>query len=367
MRSLMGLINLANEHDYLEELTYFRNGASVPFAGRYRLIDFTISNMVSTGANEIGIFTNQKYRALMDHLENGDNFGLDDKNSRLFVLPPDWHDPTDISRGDLRHFHNNRDYFNRSNATDVIIAGSQFIVNADFKKALEQHVDSGADVTLISEQKETLEEMHHPLLRINDEEGRVEFLNHDSDNKHIFTGTYIIKKSKLLEIVDFCIQNYKDNFFIQGIQERLAELNVRYFDINERTMYINSLKSFYHNNMSILDPHIYKEIFKEGRRVRTKTSSQPPTKYLNDCVVKNSTLANGCVIEGNVENSILYRGVKVAKGAVVRNSIIMTNCCIGEGAVIENVILDKDVTVNKDQRLIGSSDKPYVIAKRQTI
>ncbi|TDM07319.1 glucose-1-phosphate adenylyltransferase subunit GlgD [Macrococcus lamae] len=367
MRSLMGLINLANEHDFLEELTYFRNGASVPFAGRYRIIDFTISNMVNTGANEIGIFTNQKYRALMDHLENGDNFGLDDKNSRLFVLPPDWHDPTDISRGDLRHFHNNRDYFNRSNATDVIISGSQFICNMDFKEALKQHVDTGADVTLIAEHKVTLEEMHQPLLRINDEDGKVVFLNHDQENHHIFTGTYIVKKEKLIDIVDFCIQNYKDNFFIQGIQERLDQLNVKYFDIEERTMYINSLKNFYRSNMSILDPVVYKEIFMKNQRIRTKTSSQPPAKYLNDCVVKNSTVANGCVIEGDVENSIIYRGVKIAKGAVVKNSIIMTNCTIGEGVIIENVILDKDVTVNAHQRLIGSTDKPYVVAKRQTI
>ncbi|UTH14601.1 glucose-1-phosphate adenylyltransferase subunit GlgD [Macrococcus equipercicus] len=367
MRSLMGLINLANEHDFLEELTYFRNGASVPFAGRYRIIDFAISNMVNTGADEIGIFTNQKYRALMDHLENGDNFGLDDRNSRLFVLPPDWHDPTDISRGDLRHFHNNRDYFNRSNATDVMIAGSQFICNTDFKEALRQHEETGADVTLITEQRETLEDMHQPLLRINDEEGRVVFLNHDQENKHIFTGTYIIKKDKLLEIVDYCIQNYKDNFFIQGVQERLDQLSVRFFDIHERTMYVNSLKAFYHSNMSILDPTVYKDIFLQAQRIRTKTSNQPPAKYLNDCIVKDSTVANGCLIEGEVEHSILYRGVKIAKGAVVKNSIIMSNCRIGENAIIENVILDKDVSVSDNQRLIGSSDKPFVVAKRQTI
>lgn len=367
MRSLMGLINIENEHDFLEELTYFRNGASVPFAGRYRLVDFSLSNIVNSGANEVALFVNQKYRSLMDHLENGDNFGLDDRKSRLFVLPPDWHDPSDISRGELRHYHNNRDFFTRSKATDVIISGSQFIANTDFKAAYKHHIEIDADITLITEQKEHLEEMHNPLLRINYEGSRVTYLNHDQGNHHIFTGTYIIKKDKLFEIMDFCIQNYKDNLFVQGIQERLHELNVTYFDINETTMYINSLKTFYKSNLDILDPDKYKKIFMKENRIKTKISNQPPTKYVSGCVVRNSTVANGCVIEGEVENSMLYRGVIVESGAVIKNSIIMTNCHIHKGAYIENVILDKDVIVNEHQKLIGSNDKPFVVAKRQTI
>ncbi|WP_414043438.1 glucose-1-phosphate adenylyltransferase subunit GlgD [Macrococcus animalis] len=367
MRSLMGLINIENEHDFLEELTYFRNGASVPFAGRYRLVDFSLSNMVNSGANEVALFVNQKYRSLMDHLENGDNFGLDDRKSRLFVLPPDWHDPTDISRGELRHFHNNRDFFLRSKATDVIISGSQFIANTDYKAAFKHHIATDADITLITEHKDQLEEMHSSLLRVNTEGTRVNFLNHDQENHHIFTGTYIVKKEKLFDIMNFCIQNYKESFFIQGIQERMQDLNITFFDIEETTMYINSLKAFYKCNLDILDPDKYKKIFLKNHRIKTKISNQPPAKYKNGCVVKNSTVANGCIISGHVENSILYRGVEVEEGAVIKNSIIMTNCCIHKDAYIENVILDKDVVVNEHQKLIGSNDKPFVVAKRQTI
>ncbi|WJP98610.1 glucose-1-phosphate adenylyltransferase subunit GlgD [Macrococcus bovicus] len=367
MRSLMGLINLENEHDFLEELTYFRNGASVPFAGRYRLIDFSISNMVNSGVDELALFVNQKYRSLLDHLENGENFGLNDKQSRLFVLPPDWHDPTDISRGDLRHFHNNRDFFSRSKATDVIISGSQFIANVNYKDAFKYHVETDADITLIGEVENELQEMHSPVQRINEENGRVTFLNHDQSNPHLFTGVYIIKKEKLMDILNFCIGNYKDNFFIQGIQERLGELDVRVYDIDTRSFYISSLKTFYHSNLAILNPVIYKDIFMQECRVRTKISNQPPTKYKEDCTVKNSIVANGCVIDGTIENSILYRGATVGKGAVIKNSIIMTNSKIGENVVLENVILDKDVTINDGQRLAGSNDKPFVVAKRQTI
>ncbi|WP_420496513.1 glucose-1-phosphate adenylyltransferase subunit GlgD [Macrococcus psychrotolerans] len=367
MRSLMGLINLSNEQDYLEELTYFRNGASVPFAGRYRLIDFSLSNIVSSGTDQVAIFVNQKYRSLMDHLGNGDDFGLDDRKSKLFVLPPDWHDPSDISKGDLRHFHNNRDFFIRSNATDVIISGSQLIANTDFKDAFKFHIENDADITLISENVDKLEEMHQPLLRVNNEGSKVTYLNHDSANAHVFTGTYIIKKDKLFEIMDYCIQNYKDNFFFHGIFERIDDLDVTYYDIQEVTMYINSLKTFYKNNLSILEPERYKAIFMKENRIKTKISNQPPTKYIGDCTVLNSTVANGCEIAGHVENSILYRGVCVEPGVTIKNSIIMTNCHIKAGALIENVILDKDVIVNEHQKLIGSQDKPFVVAKRQTI
>lgn len=209
--------------------------------------------------------------------------------------------------------------------------------------------------------------MHQPLLHVNTDGNRVTFLNHDQENHHIFTGTYIVKKDKLFEIMDFCIQNYKDNFFVQGVQERMHELNIMFFDIEETTMYINSLKAFYKCNLDILNPDKYKKIFMKENRIKTKISNQPPTKYKDGCIVKNSTVANGCVIEGQIENSILYRGVEVEKGAVIKNSIIMTNCCIHKDAYIENVILDKDVTVNEHQKLIGSTDKPFVVAKRQTI
>lgn len=367
MRTLMGLINLANDHDYLEEITYFRNPASVPFAGRYRIIDFPLSNMVNSGCNEVAIFTNSKYRSLLDHLGNGDHLGLDDRNSRLFVLPPDWHDPTDISLGDLRHFHNNRDYFNRSVATDVIFGDSHMIANIDYGKAFEYHVDSGNDVTLIGQHTDDYHEMHQPVMRISQEGDQVTWLNHDQHNFHLYTGVYIMRKDKVLDTIDYCIQNYKDNFFHHGVLERLNDLKVGCFDIDEETIYINSLKTFYHANLSILNPDRFKRLFMKENRIKTKISNQPPSKYTKHSNVCNALVANGTVISGTVENSMIYRGVVIEEGAVVKNSIIMTDCHIGNDVYLENVILDKAVTVSNHARLMGSSDKPFVVAKRQTV
>ena len=160
METMMGLINLEHEHHFFHELTYFRSGASIPFAGRYRLIDFPLSNMGDSGVKEIAIFTSSKYRSLMDHLETGENWGMGRQNGGLFILPPDWNDPSDISKGDLRFFHNNRDYFNRGKSAYVLVSGGQYISNTDYLDAFKFHLERKADVTLVSTQQKTLNTEH---------------------------------------------------------------------------------------------------------------------------------------------------------------------------------------------------------------
>ncbi|TMW71776.1 glucose-1-phosphate adenylyltransferase subunit GlgD [Alteribacter natronophilus] len=368
METMMGLINLEHEHDYLSELTYFRCGAAVPFAGRYRMIDFTLSNMVRSNVQDIAIFTRNKYRSLMDHLGTGADWELDRRNGGLFILPPDWNDPTDISRGDLSHFHNNRDYFNRGRSNYVIISGSQFLSNADYQEAFEYHLERKADVTLITTRVQNFEKEHEASLRIEqDDRGWVHNLTNEHSNPHLFTGVYIISKELLMKLVDECIAHHKGHFFLDGIKANLGDLNVQTYEHVGYTAFINSVESFFRNNMNLLNPDNYKELFYKNAFIKTKISNEPPTKYLDLSEVKDSLLANGCEINGEVENSILFRGVKVKPGAKVINSVIMQRCTIEEGVHLENVILDKDVTVRQDQTFIGSPAKPYVVAKRKVM
>ncbi|UTR10629.1 glucose-1-phosphate adenylyltransferase subunit GlgD [Evansella sp. LMS18] len=368
MNSMMGLINLEHEHHFFHELTYFRTGASIPFAGRYRLIDFALSNMVNSRIQEVAIFTRNKYRSLMDHLGTGENWELDRRNGGLFILPPDWNDPSDISKGDLKHFHNNRDYFNRSKSSYVLVSGSQFIANTDYKEAFQYHLDRNADVTLISTEVETLLPEHNSCLKLStDGDGWVTHITNDKKNKLAYSGVYILSKDLLMELVDDCIAHHKDNFFIHGIKEKLGELNIQTYKYEGYSAFINSIESYYRHNMNLLNEEEYIELFYKEPFIRTKISNQPPAKYRFESSVKKSILANGCIIDGNVEGSILFRGVEVKEGATVKNSIIMQRCVIEPGVHLENVILDKDVHVKGDQRFIGSKDKPYVVAKRQVI
>jgi glucose-1-phosphate adenylyltransferase len=368
MNNLMGLINLEHEYDFLEELTYFRSGAATPFAGRYRLIDFTLSNMVKSEITEVAVFTNKKYRSLMDHVGTGADWELARRHGGLFILPPDWNDPTDISRGDLRHFHNNRDYFHRSKADHVIISGSQFIANTSYEKAFKYHLDKDADVTLITTKvNEDLPEYVSQLRIEKDENGKVTNLTNEQSNKELFTGVYIIKKEVLLNLVDECIAFHKDHFFFHGVKENIPNLNVRTFEYDGYSMFINSIESFFRNNMNLLNPDAYRGLFFTNSYVKTKISNQPPVKYRHSADVKDSLLANGCVIDGDISKSVIFRGVQVKKGASIKNSIIMQRCVIEEGVHLENVILDKDVQITRGQTFIGSPEKPFIVAKRRVI
>ncbi|AOM82124.1 glucose-1-phosphate adenylyltransferase subunit GlgD [Salisediminibacterium beveridgei] len=368
MEPLLGLINLDNEHDFLEELTYFRCGAATPFAGRYRMIDFTLSNMVNSGVEEVAIFTNHKYRALMDHIKTGAEWELARRHGGVFILPPDWNDPTDISRGDLRHFHNNRDFFHRSKADHVLISGSQYLANSPVSKAYEEHLATGADVTVLSTQVTEPDDEHSKLLRIEqDDDGVVKGFSSDPANPTVFTNMYIIKKDVLLKMVDYCIAYHKDNFFLDGIRGKLPDLKIQNFDMNGPGMFVNSIQSYYKHNLGLLNPEMYKSVFFKNQLVKTKLSNEPPAKYINGSAVTKSMVSNGCVIQGKVDNSVLFRGVKVAPSATVKNSIIMQRCVIEDNVHLENVILDKDVHVSAGQQLIGSKGKPYVVAKRQRV
>ncbi|MCU9612016.1 glucose-1-phosphate adenylyltransferase subunit GlgD [Caldibacillus lycopersici] len=368
MDRLMGLINLEHEHHIFNELTYFRNNASIPFAGRYRLIDFPLSNMVHTGIEEIAVFVRNKYRSLLDHLGTGDNWDLDRRNGGLFILPPDWNDPSDQSKGDLRFFHNNRDYFNRSNCKYVLVSGSQFITNTDYTDAFKFHLDRNADITLISTNIENLQHEHKPYFRIEaDDIGWVQNITNDKRNHLLFTGVYIINKDILMELVDQCIAFHKNHFFMNGIKDNLHQLKIQTYRHTGYSAFINTIESFYRHNMNLLCEDNYRELFYKPSFIQTKFSNNPPVQYLKSANVKNSILANGCVIDGEVDNSILFRGVHVEEGATIKNSIIMQRCSIGTGVYLENVILDKDVRVKNGQKIIGTTEKPFVVAKRQVI
>lgn len=368
MNTMMGLINLEHEHHYFHELTYFRNGASIPFAGRYRMIDFPLSNMANSNIKEVAIFTRNKYRSLMDHLGTGEHWELDRRNGGLFILPPDWNDPSDISKGDLQFFHNNRDYFERGKSSYVLISGSQFITNSNYKAAFKLHLERNADITLVSTQVESLKKEHEPYCRIDaDEDGWVRDITNDKKNPQVFTGVYIINKDLLMDLVDECIAHHQGDFFTAAIQENQSKLKIQTYQNEGYSAFINSIESFYRHNMNLLKEENYLDLFYKQPFIRTKVSNHPPVTYREKAMVKRSIIADGCVVDGEVNSSVVFRGVTVESGAVIKDSIIMQNCVIEEGVYLENVILDKDVHVTAGQKLIGSKNKPYAVAKRQVV
>jgi len=366
---MMGVINLIHEADEMEALTANRCLATVPFGGRYRLIDFTLSSMVNSGIPKVAVFAHRKFRSLMDHIGSGSNWDLHRKQSGLFVLPPSMEDQTDFGKGDLYHFYKNRDYFARSQLDYVVISRSHMVCNVDFAKVLEQHRETGADITVVCKssseglpglaRKAKLNEAGR-ITDMQDHFGRL-------DSSIISMEMYVLSKDLLLDLVETSLAQGRDHFVRHSILSRLNQLQVHAYMHGGVLGVVNNIAAYYQHSMELLQPEVWRELFFKPGSVYTKVKDEPPTHYRNGADVTHSLVANGCDIEGTVHNSILFRGVKVARGAVVRNSIVMQNGIIGEDGSLENCILDKEVEIRAMQQLKGSTDMPFIALKRKVI
>ncbi|MFW5971925.1 MAG: glucose-1-phosphate adenylyltransferase subunit GlgD [Bacillota bacterium] len=370
MSDLLGVINLENQKDLLNELTYFRCAAAVPYAGRYRLIDFAMSNMSNAGITEIAVFIRKKYRSLMDHLGQGKVWNLDRKIGGLFILPPDWNDPTDVSMGELRHFHNNMSFFVRGRAKHVLLTECQHIANIDYKKIFNQHLENDADITLVYKELNNTNPCYLECKRLafdDNNKSVVKGINNDFKNQNLYLEKFIIKKDVLMEIVQYCIAYGKDNLFRDGIMDHIDQYKIHGYKYNGYHSIVNSIISYYSSSMDLLNIKNYQDLFSQNNTVLTKVKDETPSQYYDSSNAKNSFIANGCKIRGKVKNSILFRGITVEENASVENSIIMQDSYIDKNVTLKNVILDKQVSVSEGSILIGSEEKPYVIAKNQKI
>jgi glucose-1-phosphate adenylyltransferase len=370
MNPIMGVINLVNEPDALEELTYYRCVASVPFGGRYRLIDFALSNMVNSGIDNVAVFTQHKYRSLMDHLGSGKEWDLDRKRGGLFVLPAVTGEPTGMSRGDLYQFYCHRDYFYRGREEYVLISRSHMVCNIHFGDVLRFHQETRADVTVVYKEVEGEEQARFRRLAVKDN-GLVTVMEDHTGRlrtNKVSMEMYLMSKELLLDMVESCLAQGYDHLVRDGIMKNIGKLSVYGYPFQGYLGIVNSIQSYYRNSMQLLQPKVWRELFfqKQGL-IYTKVKDEPPAKYLGSAHVRNALIANGCAIEGRVENSLLFRGVNIRKGAVVRNSIILQNCEIEENAMIENAILDKDVFISRGRVLAGDNKAPFVAAKTKVI
>lgn len=329
-RTLLGIINATNESDLFQNLTAHRSLASLPIAGRYRLIDFMLSNMVNSGIHSVAIFTGHEIRSLMDHLGSGKQWDLDRKRDGLFVFPPNGKFSNE-EFGSFEHFARNKTFFLRSKQDYVVITNGNIIGTIDFCTVLNHHIDIQADITEVFHNGESLQ-------------------------------TYILKKSLLLSL----FEQYKDQGYKSILDVVRAQPHTFQVKPYEHTGYmatIDTLHDYYQNSLDILQPAAWNQVFTKEDPIYTKVKDEPPTKYKKGAQVANSMIANGCIIEGIVENSIIFRSVKIGKGAVVRNSIIMQKSQIEENCELDGVIIDKDVKIENGVKLTGTKETPYVVEK----
>lgn len=369
MKEVMGVINLVNEPDDLEELTYHRAISSVPFGGRYRLVDFILSSMVNSGIRNISIFAQSRYRSLMDHVGSGRSWDLARKRNGLFFLPPAMEDLQEMLKGDLFYFHKHKDYFYRSSADYVVISRSHMVCNIDLQQVVDYHRETKADITLVYKEDKTQFGAKCRRIQTN-ADGRVTMIQDHfgrSDSDKISMEIYVLRKELLLDLVETSLAQGYDHFVRNAILKNLGQLTVYGYAFKGYLGVINSIPGYFRHSMNLLDPEVYQQLFFQPAPILTKVKDEPPTRYTNRANVKNSLIANGCVIDGTVENCILFRGVKVHSGAVLKNSIVLQNGQIMERATLQNVILDKDVRISNDTILVGDTKAPYIAEKSKVI
>lgn len=372
MNDVIGIINNTKEEKNLDNIINGRSLATIPFGGRYRLIDFTLSNMVNSGINNVGILVKKNYTSLIGHIRSPKEWDLDRKKDGLFILPPDNENVQHGTvKGDLEILNCNMNYLIKSRQKYVLISGANIICNIDYAEALKYHRENKNDITVIYKkfEKGSLDCPHCTEIKI-DENKRILDMKLNSKKTSFLNMSidmYIMKKELLIEIIKDCISKEEYDLLEDGIIKRLKDLNVYGYEFIGYAGSIRSINHYYKHSMDLINPEIWRELFFKSGTIYTKIKDLAPSKYGKDSSVKNSLVSNGCIIDGIVENSVIFRGVKIEKGAVIKNSVIMEDSSIEEGAILQNVIIDKDSLITRDKKLIGNEDYPVAIDKRTII
>ena len=371
MSNTMGII-FSNIHDSdVPELTQCRTLGSIPFFGRYRLVDFALSNMVNSEITKVGVITKSNYQSLMDHIGSGKDWDLARRHGGLRILPPfGVEENNSLYNTRLEALKNITGYLEKSTEQYVVMADCDLVCNMDYDAIVRGHIKNNADITLVYAKAEAREmaSTNNVVLKM-DKEGRVKDISFNprvQGKVALFANVFVMNRSLLLTLVKDAIAHNKHHFTADIVARNVDSLRIFAHEHKGYLAKITSLQSYYDKSMELLDRKKMNEVF-QNNNVFTKIRDSAPTKYGDEAVVKNSLIADGCVIDGTVENSILFRGVKVAKGAVVKNSILMQDTIISERSFINCIITDKDVIVTDGRTLSGCETNPFYLRKSSRV
>ncbi|MCF0131703.1 MAG: glucose-1-phosphate adenylyltransferase subunit GlgD [Pseudobutyrivibrio sp.] len=374
--STLGII-FPNTYDKtMSELTSNRSIASLPFASRYRVIDFMLSNMVNAGISNVSIIVKRNYHSLLDHLGNGREWDLARKKGGLNIVPPFSRDDVQVYNGRVQGLTSILGFLRSQKEEYVVMSDAFYATTMDIQKLVETHVSTNAYMTCVYKRYK----LSANALTIPQEKGDP-YYSYELDGDRI-TGMQInpktedylnlamnitvMKRTDLIQAVSDAYVAGQTHFGRDVIMPKLATERILGYEVTDYVAVIDGVKEYFDENMKLLNEQNADALF-GGNRVHTKIRDDNPTRYTDTAFAKNVMAADGCVIEGKVENCILFRGVHIKKGAVVRNCVLMQDTVVGEGAVLEYVITDKNVTVSPNQDLSGTNIFPALVPKGKTV
>lgn len=372
MCNALGIVNFSGSHIHVEGLQDYRPIGAFSFLGRYRVIDFPISNMSNSGIDQIQVYANKQPRSLVEHLGTGRHYNINSKRGNLHMLFSEMNIANPIYDTDIAAYINNLQYIERAHADYVVIAPSYMIYSADFDKLLESHISSEADITLLYHSVDNAREafLNCDTLNLNKQKGVVSIEKNrgTAKNKNIFMDTYIMKKDLFVDLINKAHKTSSMYTLPQIISSECGEeLDIRGIAHRGYFASITDFKSYYDANLSLLDAKTRDGLFSEDWPIYTRTNDSCPTQYFETADVKMSVVSNGCLLEGTIENSVIGRGCIIKNGAVIKNSIILPGAVIGENVHIENQVVDKYAKVIHENEIIGSPENPGYIKREDVL
>lgn len=365
MHSVMGLINLHENAVKLGYITEIRPLAAVPFGGKYRMIDFVLSNMANSGIYTVGVLVPENSGTLIQHLRAGEPWDLDRKRDGLFPLLP-MHRSVLSETGDIDYFSQHREYLEESKCEYVIVSTSQVICNIDYNFAVEHHKKSKADITFIYRRMQPNEKRPLGSVMLTfDKEGWITDMEIDppiSKSRNMHMRACVLSRKLLIDIIDYAVSRGGGDF-VRQLQRNVETLRINAWEFKGYAANIADINEYYRHSMALLNNSVWKDLFFSNGHIYTRVKDSAPAQYKAHARVVNSLLANSCRIDGKVENSVLFRSVNIDKDAKVKNSVIMQDVHIGANVDLENVICDKDVKITPGRILRGEPGYPLVIKK----
>lgn len=368
--NVMGII-FSNVAD-MGALTDKRSKGSVPFGGRYRQIDFHLSNMVCAGIRHIGITSRHNYQSLLNHIGSGEEWGLEPGEGALEFLTPYSMSTTDSYRGKLEALYTAMDFLEFSREEYVVTADAAILCNMDMSKIIDAHIASGKDITVVAKAGLADGKRQLDLAILKDGKGGIADIavNYTAPADYLASmDIFVISRELLMTKVRELIahnQFHLDRDLVLGEWQK-GKISVNVFEYDGIAMFNEDEEDYLANSLSLIDKDVRHHMFGACHPVYTRVRDCVPSYYGENCQINDCTVADGCVLEGTATESILFRQVNLKEGASVEKCVIMNDAVIGENAQLKYVILDKDVTVRPGTMLIGTPQAPIIIRRGETV
>ena len=371
MARAFGIVTSSGTHIKVEGLQQYRPIGAFSFLGRYRVIDFPISNMSNSGIDRIQVYVRTKPRSLAEHLGTGRHYNINSKRGKLQLMFAQNSSENDVYNTDIASFYENIEFIERMHEPYVIIAPSYMVYAEDYRELLQTHIDSGADITLLYHSVDNAREkfLNCDILNLNKQKGveSIEKNRGSAQKRNIFMDTYIMKKELFIELIKKARKISSMYTLPQIVNSLAADLDIRGVSHRGYFASITDFNSYYNANISLIDIKTAEGLFNPEWPIYTRTNDSCPTHYYKTAQIRNSVVSNGCQVEGTIENSILGRGCIIHKDAVIKNSVILSGAEIGEGVHVENQVVDKMVKILHVKEVVSDPALPGYIKRRDIL